>query len=799
MLAAVPSHNGSAMDLVSALQRFLSEIRRRRMFRAAAVYLAVAFVILQLGDLVVEPLALPAWTMTLLIVITAVGFILTLVLAWAFDLTPDGVQRTMPAAAEREGTQRSLSPGRRRTLLAAALAVVVLGGGWLARSAFAPAPAVADSSAIAVLPFRVSGAGGDLEYMREGIVDLLAAILTERAGLSTVSPRLLLRELGDDDYPAGDARTSEIVRRLGGGRIVTGEVVGRSEQLTITATLHDLFGGAPIPVSVNGPERDLERLLDRLAAQLVARQAEGWRDAGSLDDVPLAALRQYLEGLSLQRRGQWNEATARFRRALEIDSTFAAAGLRFDIAGSWGTATWDERSSALATAWSHRHRLGPLDRLQLEGILGPNYPDISAPVVRLRIVEDGLAAMPDRPELWYLFGDILFHEGQAIGVSDWQERAVRAFERARAMAPDHPESDYHLMQLSLEHGDTVLFRELAATLMARDTAGEMRPFVRGLGALHEDTPTAWSDYRNDPAGGDLLLFDVAMQALAMGRGLEHLAEIAREREDRAVTIAEAAAPWSVQIQLLGNMGRPRATAEVNERALRRRGPAWRAEYLQLNAWIGFAWDGDTIVGRAALEELRQILTDQARNADAEAAHPWLICTVGVIDLLHGRADWAADALPWLERGAVEIEEPAMRMQAQSCPVILRAGIAHLRGPPAEAQRRLRELETYLTENPFGAKRLRAAGNLLALSLHETAGDLEAALAAARRLQDRSTPGLLSTAIREEGRLLERLGRTQEAAALYRRYLSMRVNAEPSVQPIDDAIRTRLSLLEQGPR
>jgi hypothetical protein len=110
------------MDLVSALQRFLTEIRRRRMFRAAAVYLAVAFVILQLGDLVVEPLSLPAWTMTLLIVITAVGFILTLVLAWAFDLTPDGVQRTAPAATERSAGAaddpgpRPAGPARRRTL-----------------------------------------------------------------------------------------------------------------------------------------------------------------------------------------------------------------------------------------------------------------------------------------------------------------------------------------------------------------------------------------------------------------------------------------------------------------------------------------------------------------------------------------------------------------------------------------------------------------------------------------------------------------------------------------------------------
>jgi hypothetical protein len=94
--------------------------------------------------------------------------------------------------------------------------------------------------------------------------------------------------------------------------------------------------------------------------------------------------------------------------------------------------------------------------------------------------------------------------------------------------------------------------------------------------------------------------------------------------------------------------------------------------------------------------------------------------------------------------------------------------------------------------------MRAAGNLLAISLHEAAGDLPAALGAAQRLQDWESPSLLSPALREEGRLLERFGRADEAAAVYRRYLDLRGSAEPDVRARDDAIRT-LAALEQGAR
>ena len=97
---------------------FLAELKRRRVVRVAIVYGAVAFTVLQAADLVVPRLQLPDWTVTLMVVLALLGFPIALVLAWAFELTPDGVRRTEPVAALPPPTERPAWIGA-RTVIAA--------------------------------------------------------------------------------------------------------------------------------------------------------------------------------------------------------------------------------------------------------------------------------------------------------------------------------------------------------------------------------------------------------------------------------------------------------------------------------------------------------------------------------------------------------------------------------------------------------------------------------------------------------------------------------------------------------
>ncbi len=78
-------------------QHFFAELKRRRVFRVMAVYGVVAFGIIEAADAIFPRMALPDWTVTLIVWLALLGFPVAIVLAWALEMTPEGVQRTAGA------------------------------------------------------------------------------------------------------------------------------------------------------------------------------------------------------------------------------------------------------------------------------------------------------------------------------------------------------------------------------------------------------------------------------------------------------------------------------------------------------------------------------------------------------------------------------------------------------------------------------------------------------------------------------------------------------------------------------
>jgi adenylate cyclase len=76
---------------------FLGEIKRRKVFRVAAVYALVPWLLIQIVDVVSEPLNVPDWFDTVAILLLAIGFSIAVILAWAFDITPEGIKSEVPA------------------------------------------------------------------------------------------------------------------------------------------------------------------------------------------------------------------------------------------------------------------------------------------------------------------------------------------------------------------------------------------------------------------------------------------------------------------------------------------------------------------------------------------------------------------------------------------------------------------------------------------------------------------------------------------------------------------------------
>jgi hypothetical protein len=81
-------------DPLSRLRRFLGELKRRKVYRVAAGYLVAAFLVLQMADLAADAFGFPGWFEPMIWVVAGLGFPLALVLAWAFEVTPDGVRLT---------------------------------------------------------------------------------------------------------------------------------------------------------------------------------------------------------------------------------------------------------------------------------------------------------------------------------------------------------------------------------------------------------------------------------------------------------------------------------------------------------------------------------------------------------------------------------------------------------------------------------------------------------------------------------------------------------------------------------
>ncbi|MCD6596330.1 MAG: hypothetical protein J7L04_01505 [Bacteroidales bacterium] len=92
------------MNRPNKISQFWQELKRRKVFRVMAMYAATAFIIMEAGDIMLPRLGLPDWTVTFIIVLLIIGFPISVILSWIFDLTPEGVKKTESIEAIGEGS-----------------------------------------------------------------------------------------------------------------------------------------------------------------------------------------------------------------------------------------------------------------------------------------------------------------------------------------------------------------------------------------------------------------------------------------------------------------------------------------------------------------------------------------------------------------------------------------------------------------------------------------------------------------------------------------------------------------------
>jgi len=189
---------------------FFEELKRRKVYRVAAAYIIAAGFIIQLGSAVFPAWELPNWTLRLVVVLLLIGFPIALILAWAYDVTAQGIRATPTASAP--GTHR-----RRNLILLIATGVIVSG---LASFFLLPrASARKIDKSIAVLPFQNLSDEKENAYFADGMQDDILTNLSKIGDLKVISRTSVMSYRGD-----GSRNAREIGKALGVATLLEGSV-----------------------------------------------------------------------------------------------------------------------------------------------------------------------------------------------------------------------------------------------------------------------------------------------------------------------------------------------------------------------------------------------------------------------------------------------------------------------------------------------------------------------------------------------------------------------------------------------
>jgi tetratricopeptide (TPR) repeat protein len=160
-------------------KQFFTELKRRNVYKVAIAYAVVAWLLMQIATQVFPFLEIPNWAIRLVIMLIVIGFPIALVIAWAFELTPEGLKRTEDVDLSKSITRKT---GRKLDFFVIAVLLLVISILLFQRLHRNVSPAVSSSleKSIAVLPFDNLSRDPDNAYFSDGIQD---EILTKLAGI----------------------------------------------------------------------------------------------------------------------------------------------------------------------------------------------------------------------------------------------------------------------------------------------------------------------------------------------------------------------------------------------------------------------------------------------------------------------------------------------------------------------------------------------------------------------------------------------------------------------------------------
>jgi adenylate cyclase len=292
------------------------QLKRRNVFRVAALYVVVSWVILQVGDVLVDAYELPNWSMRLLITILLLGFPLALAFSWIFELTPEGVLR------ESDITEDSNRRFSRRKLNVALVVLLTLGIGIVAIERIVPEGI--PERTIAVLPFVNMSDDPANEFFSDGLAEELLNLLAGIRELKvTARTSSFAFKNSETDIPT-------IARRLNVAHVLEGSVRKSGNHIRITAQLIDAASGYHLwSENYDRTLDDIFEVQDEIAASVVdALRLSLLGEAPRVRQTTPEAFSAYLQALHFYQRRDYEgyiKSLQYARQAVDIDPDYVAA------------------------------------------------------------------------------------------------------------------------------------------------------------------------------------------------------------------------------------------------------------------------------------------------------------------------------------------------------------------------------------------------------------------------------------------------------------------------------------------
>ena len=214
----------------ATLKNFFAELKRRNVYKVAVAYAIVGWLLVQVATQVFPFLEIPNWVVRLVIALVAIGFPIALVIAWAFELTPEGIKRTEDVDLAVSARQPRKHAWIVVVIVGAALSVgLFFIGRYTARNSASASELSAKS--IAVLPFVNMSADKNDEYLSDGVSEELIATLSKINGLQVKARTSSFAFKGKNED------IQKIGELLHASHLLEGSVAKAGNKLRITAQL----------------------------------------------------------------------------------------------------------------------------------------------------------------------------------------------------------------------------------------------------------------------------------------------------------------------------------------------------------------------------------------------------------------------------------------------------------------------------------------------------------------------------------------------------------------------------------